>query len=31
MDTYKENFNKALKMYENGISLTQIGKELGIN
>lgn len=31
MDTYKENFNKALRMYENGISLTQIGKELGIN
>ena len=31
MDTYRENFNKALRMYENGISLIQIGKELGIN
>ena len=31
MDNYTSNFNKALEMYKNGVSLSQIGKELGIN
>lgn len=31
MNNYESNFNKALEMYKNGISLTQIGKELGVN
>ena len=31
MDNYTSNFDKALEMYKNGVSLSQIGKELGIN